>query len=99
MGAFPFVPFERSNTPAFVSLLKFRFILSIQFLIVSSDSLPLNRRPDFHSAPVARRCRSVSLDPIPLECEVQNGTMVLPVRSWLSRKVKITFGALPHQMG
>lgn len=44
--------------------------------------------------------RSASLVfPIPLPPEVANGTMVFPVRSWLSRKVLMIVGATYHQIG
>ena len=35
----------------------------------------------------------------PLPPEVQNGTTVMPVKSWLSTKVLMMRGACPHQMG
>lgn len=40
-----------------------------------------------------RLCKSVSLEPIPLECDVQNGIIVLPAKLWLSRNVFIILGA------
>ena len=58
-----------------------------------------NLTPLIHKAPGARVCSSVSLEPIPLEPEVQNGTTVTPVRSAPSRKVHIILGALPCHMG
>ncbi len=50
--------------------------------ITSSASVPAaKRRPSSHSAPSASGSRSVALEPMPLDPDVQKGTIVLPEKS------------------
>ena len=37
--------------------------------------------------------------PAPLSPEAQNGTTLLPVKSWASNRVLVIVGIVPHQMG
>ena len=55
--------------------------LFTQSTSVSWEVLPLNRCPSSQVASAARVCRFVALEPIELLPEVQNSTMVLPVKS------------------
>ena len=43
--------------------------------------------------------RVFPLSPSELECEVQKGSTVFPVKSCFSTKFQRTLGAVPHQMG
>jgi hypothetical protein len=97
VGAFPFSPAGKLNDDT--DLLNFK----LRLLIHSDTSVlfapPEKRLPEIQCAEGASARKFVSLEPIPLLWEVQNGIIVLPEKSWLSRNVYMIFGACPHQMG
>lgn len=64
-----------------------------QSVTSSAEESAANLFPRSHVAPWQRLCKLSALDPMLLECEVQNGRIVLPKRSKPSRKVLMTLSA------
>ena len=70
----------------------------IQSATSCRDAPPAKRCLSSQLACGAKGCSSSALEPMPLEPEVQNGTIVTPSSSQPSKKVQITLGALPHHI-
>ena len=79
--------------------IQLKFKLSTHFRMLARFAPKSKRRPCLKIAFGAHFCISFGAASSPLPPLVQNGTMILPLKSALSKKLKMICGALYHHTG
>lgn len=93
-------PLVQGNRPrVFYAGLFYYLKLFSHFVALSTVWRPFRSLPNLIVAPGQDGCRSLAVLPRPLPPDVAKRMIVLPEKSWLSKKVLMIDGAVYHQIG
>ena len=88
-----------SDSCVFYAGIFYSLKLFSHFVALSTVWQPFRSLPDLIVALGQDGCRSLAVLPRPLPPDVAKSTIVLPEKSWLSKKVLMIDGAVYHQIG